>query len=89
MWWYNILGDNEVIISHILRIYPITPGYILLTVKVFALKRINHEPILTVKITEWRKCVDYFGLSIEADPFRVVKKKNILSMLGLYQALYL
>ena len=55
MWWYNILGDNEVSISHILRIDPITAGSILLTVKLVvsvALKRVNSEPILTVKITE-------------------------------------
>ena len=54
---------------------PITEGSILLTVKLIALKRVNTEPILAVKITEWIKFIDYFGLIIEADPSRVVKKK--------------
>ena len=35
----------------------------------------NSEPILTVKRTEWRKFIDYFGWSIEADPYKVDKKK--------------
>ena len=39
MWWYNILGDNEGSISHILWIDPITAGFILLTAKLDALKR--------------------------------------------------
>ena len=63
MWWYNILGDNEVIISYILHLDRITAGYILLTADLVALKRENSEPILTVKIIEWRKFIDYFGLS--------------------------
>ena len=75
MWWYNILGDKEGSISHILRIYPITAGSILLTVKLVALKRENSEPILTVKRTEWRKFIDYFGQIIKDDPSRVDKKK--------------
>ena len=64
MWWYNILGDNEGSISHILRLDTITEGSILLNVKIVALKRENYEPILTVKITEWIKFIDYFGQSI-------------------------
>ena len=76
MWWYNILGDNEGSISHILRLDPITAGSILLTDNLVAPKRGNSEPILTLKITEWSKFIDYFGLSIEADPSRV-EKKNI------------
>ena len=39
LWWYSILGDNEGIISHLLRIYPITSGSILLTIKIVALKQ--------------------------------------------------
>ena len=37
------------------------------------MKMDNPEPILIVKRIEWRKIVDYFGLSIEADPSRVGK----------------
>ena len=51
MWWYNILGENKEIISHILRFDPINEGSILLTVNLVALKRVNYEPILIVKIT--------------------------------------
>ena len=74
MWWYIILGDNEVSISHILRIDPIAAGSILLTAKIVALKKENYDPILTVKRTKWRKFIDYFCRNIEADPSRVVKK---------------
>ena len=52
MLWYNILGDNEGSISHILRLDPITTGSILLTVKLVAPKRENYEPILTVSKME-------------------------------------
>ena len=45
MWWYNILGDDEGSISHLLRIGTITVGYILLTASPVSLKRENHEPI--------------------------------------------
>ena len=38
------------------------------------MKRSNYEPILIVKRTEWRKLIDYFGISIEADPSNVGKK---------------
>ena len=82
MWWYNILGDNDGIISPILRLDAITAGYILLTAKLFALKRENSDPILTVKSIEWRKFIDYFGLSIKADPSRVGKKKIHLFHIG-------
>ena len=74
MWWYNILRDNEGIISHILRLNPITAGYILLTVKLVVLIGENSEPVLTVKRTECRKVIDYFGLSIEIDLSKVGKK---------------
>ena len=42
MWWYNILGDNEGSISHILRPVIIAVESILLTVKLIALKRENY-----------------------------------------------
>ena len=48
MWWYNILGDNEVSISRILRLDHITVGSILLTNNLVVLKRGNDEPILIV-----------------------------------------
>ena len=76
MWWYNILGDNEGSISHILQLDPITLGYIFLTANLVSLKMENSDPILIVKRTEWSKFTDYFGLSIEADPSKV-DKKNI------------
>ena len=74
MWRYNILGDNNVSISRVLRIDPVHAGYILLNVKLISLKRGNYDPILTVKRTEWRKFIDYYGRSIESDPSRVTKK---------------
>ena len=76
MLWYNILEDNKGIISHILRFDPIAEGYIVLSAKLVALKRGNYELISIVKRTEWRKFIDYSGLSIEAHPSRV-HKKNI------------
>ena len=75
MWWYNIFGENKESISHILGFFPITAGYILLTIKLVALKRENYEPILRLKINEWRKFIDYFALIIESDPSRVGEKK--------------
>ena len=51
MWWYNLLGDNEGRISHILRLGTITVGSILLAANLVALKRGNCEPILIVKRT--------------------------------------
>ena len=74
MCWYNILGDSKGNISHILRFDPITAGSILLYVKLVALKRENYDLILVVKITEWSKFIDYFGLSIESEPSKVGKK---------------
>ena len=82
MWWYNILGYNEGVISHILRLDNFTPGSILLTTNLVALKRENYEPISIVKRTEWRKCIDYFGLSIDSNPSRVVKKNVYLVHIG-------
>ena len=86
---YNILRDNEGSISHILRLGYIATGSILLTDNLVALKRENYEPILILKRTEWRKFIDYFGRSIEADPSMVGKKNVHFSVLGLYQALHL
>ena len=62
------------IISHLLRIYPITAGSIFCTHNLVALKREPYEPFLIVKRTEWRKLIGYFGLIIEANPSRVGKK---------------
>ena len=39
IWCYNIIGDNSGIISHILQLDHITPGYVLLTANLVALKR--------------------------------------------------
>ena len=64
MWWYNILGDNEGSISDILQLGTVTAGSVLITNNLVAPKRENTEPILTVTITEWRKLIDYFGISI-------------------------
>ena len=82
MWWYNILGDNKVSISNILRFDTITAGSILITVKLVALKGGNYETILTVKRNEWRKFIDYFGRSIEAHPSRMGKKKIYFPHIG-------
>ena len=76
MWWYNILGDDEGSISHLLRLDPISTESNLLTVKLVALKRGNYDPNLTVKRNEWRRFIEYFGQNIEADPSRV-EKKNV------------
>ena len=89
MWWYNILGDNEISISYLLRLDPITAGSILLTVKLVALKRDNRDPILSLKRTKLRKFIDYFGLSIEANPSKVDKNKIHFSKLDIYQDLHL
>ena len=59
----------------------------LLTSNIIFLKRENTEPILIIKIIEWRKFIDYLGLSIEANPSRVGKRTYRLSLLGLHQAL--
>ena len=73
MWKYNILGDNEGIVSYILYLDTIVAVPVLITTDLVALKRENHDPILIVKITEWRKFIENFGLCIEEDPSRVVK----------------
>ena len=75
MWCYNTLEDNEGSISYLLQLDTITTGYVLITNNLVALKGVNPETILTVKRTEWRKFINYFGLSIEADPSRVGKKR--------------
>ena len=76
MWCYNILVDNNRSISHLLQLDHFTRGSILLTDNLNSLKRENTESILTVKIIEWRKFIDCYGHSVEADPSRV-EKKNI------------
>ena len=73
MWWYNILGDNEGSISHIIRLDTITAGSTLLTSNLIAPKRENSDSILRVKRTEWMKFVNSFGLSIETDLSKVGK----------------
>ena len=82
MWCYNILGDNKGSISHLLHIDPIDPGSVLLNNKPFVLKKENPEPILTFKIIECRKFIDYFGLSIEANPPRVGKNNVYIFRIG-------
>ena len=77
IWWYNILRDNKGRISHLLWLYPITAKSILLSTKLVALKRKNSETILIVKINEWQKLVDYFGVYIEAESSRVRKRTYI------------
>ena len=89
MWCYNILGDNEGIISHIFWLATINLGSILLADNLVALKRTNLDPVLTVKRIEWRKLIDYFVISIEANPSRVGKKNVHFSVLVIYQALHL
>ena len=89
MWWYNILGENEGNISHLLQIDAISAGHVILTSDLVALKRKNTDIILTMKRIEWRKLIDYFGLSIEAKPSRVGKKNVYSPHIGIYQVVNL
>ena len=82
VWWYNILGGNRGSISHLLRIYPNNEGYFLTNANLINLKRENIDPILIVKRNECRKLIDYFGLSIEANPSRVGKKNIYIFCTG-------
>ena len=82
MWCKNLLGDNKGSISHILQIDTIAAGYALLTFNLITLKSGNTEPILTLKIIEWRKLIDYFGQSIEANPSRAGKKNVYIFHIG-------
>ena len=82
MWWCYILRDNKVSISYLLWFDPITGESFLITSSMVFLKRRNNEPILTLKIIEWRRFIDYLGLSIEADPARVRKKNPYFSHIG-------
>ena len=75
MWGYNILGDNKGRISHILRLYPITSGGVVLASKLILTKRENHYTILTMKRMEQRQFIDAFGLNIEDNQSRVIKRK--------------
>ena len=54
----------------------------MITDNLVSLKRENTEPILTVKIIEWRKLIDYIGLSIEADPSTVGKDNVYMFHIG-------
>ena len=60
----------------------ITVGSVLPIAELFFLKRENPEPILTVKRIEWSKLIGYFGVIIESDPFRVVKKNVYFVNIG-------
>ena len=71
MRWYNIIGDNKGIISHILRLDTITARSILLTANLIAPKRENSDTFLIVKGTEWMKFIDSFGLIIETNLSKV------------------
>ena len=82
MWWYNIIEDNEGSISHLLWIGTITSGCVLITTNLIFLKRENRDPILTVKIIEWRATIDYFDLSIKANPSRVGKNNVYFVRIG-------
>ena len=84
IWWYNILGDNEGSISHLLRLDPISACSVSLTSKIVALKRKNTDLILIVKRTERKKFIDYFGLSIESEPSRVGKKNVCFFLYWVY-----
>ena len=46
------------------------------------MKRENPGPILAVKIIEWSKFIDDFGLIIEAELFRVGKKNVYFVHIG-------
>ena len=85
MWRFNILGDNGGSISYNLRIEPIAAGFILLNVKKIALKREIAETIVTHKTIVWNKFIDYFGLSIEANPSRVGKNNVYFPLMGYIQ----
>ena len=66
----------------LLQIDAITAGSILIATNINYLNRENYEPILTVKIIEWREFIDYFSLNIEADPYRVGKKNVYFVRMG-------
>ena len=85
MWRFNILGDNGGSISYNLRIEPIVARFILLNVKKIALKREIAETIVTHKTIVWNKFIDYFGLSIEANPSRVGKNNVYFPLMGYIQ----
>ena len=82
IWCFNILGDNERSISHILRIDIITVGYILLTTNLVVIKRENSKPIFIAKKTELRLFIDYSGLCIEVDPSREGKRNIFFFHIG-------
>ena len=59
MCWYNIIGYKDKVISHLLRIDPITSGSILITADLIYLKMENPYPNLRVKIIECGEFIDY------------------------------
>ena len=86
---YSILGDIKGSISYLLQLGPITVVSAIFTSNLVAQKRENPEPILTLKRTKWRKFVDYFDRSIEADPCIVGKKNVYIFHIGKYHILCL
>ena len=60
MWCYNILRDNKGSISHILQLYNITSGSVLLADNLVSLISGDTESILGMKIIEWRRMNELF-----------------------------
>ena len=77
--------DDEVCISHLLWMDTITEDYVLIFSNLVALKRENLELILIVSRIEWINFIDYFVLSVEADPYIVVQNNAHFSILGIYE----
>ena len=86
LWCYNILGDNKGSISHLLKLDYITSGSDLLTYNLVVLKGEIYETIIIVKRTELRKFIDYFGLSIDTNPYNVEKLNIHLARIGPIQS---
>ena len=89
MWWYNVLAVNKVSILHLLWFARNTAVSILLTSKIVALRRENSDPILTVKRTEWRKSLEYFGQRIKSNLFMVGKKKIYFYTYWVYTKIFI
>ena len=71
------------------KLDTITVEYASITTDLVLLKRKKSDPILTVKRTEWRKFIDYFGLSIKANQSRVGKKNAYFVHIGYIKPLSL
>ena len=79
---------NEGFISDILRLDPITAGFILLNVKLVAPKRENSEPILTVRELNRGNSLNILFLVLRST--HPGWAKNIYFVhIDIYQALYL